>query len=215
MIEAGLLTDEASWRGALWDLRLPRDIPGWHPAVVLEVGASDARIGIEGIEEDADGHWIPASDVQWARPLDRETRTLGPRAQVAGDLVRVGDVVLVRAMMDGADFNRWSLRQVPEVQGGFMAMDVNTGRVLAMQGGFSYESSVFNRATQAQRQPGVVLQALRLCRGAGQQLYPLRPSSWTSRSASTRPRGCGNRRTRRGAITGRRRCGRESSSRAT
>lgn len=154
VIEAGLLTYEASWRGALWDLRLPRDIPGWHPAVVLEVGASDARIGIEGIEEDADGHWIPASDVQWARPLDRETRTLGPRAQVAGDLVRVGDVVLVRAMMDGADFNRWSLRQVPEVQGGFMAMDVNTGRVLAMQGGFSYESSVFNRATQAQRQPG-------------------------------------------------------------
>ncbi|WP_304613366.1 penicillin-binding protein 1A [Paracoccus sp. (in: a-proteobacteria)] len=154
VIEAGLLTDEASWRGALWDLRLPRDIPGWHPAVVLEVTASDARIGIEGIEEDADGHWIPASDVQWARPLDRETRTLGPRAQVAGDLVRVGDVVLVRAMMDGADFNRWSLRQVPEVQGGFMAMDVNTGRVLAMQGGFSYESSVFNRATQAQRQPG-------------------------------------------------------------
>ncbi|WP_282028401.1 penicillin-binding protein 1A [Paracoccus marcusii] len=154
VLEAGLLTDEASWRGALWDLRLPRDIPGWHPAVVLEVGASDARIGIEGIEEDADGHWIPASDVQWARPLDRETRTLGPRAQVAGDLVRVGDVVLVRAMMDGADFNRWSLRQVPEVQGGFMAMDVNTGRVLAMQGGFSYESSVFNRATQAQRQPG-------------------------------------------------------------
>ncbi|AZY93750.1 penicillin-binding protein 1A [Paracoccus sp. Arc7-R13] len=154
VIEAGLLTDEASWRGALWDLRLPRDIPGWHPAVVLEVGASDARIGIEGIEEDTDGHWIPASDVQWARPLDRETRTLGPRAQVAGDLVQVGDVVLVRAMMDGADFNRWSLRQVPEVQGGFMAMDVNTGRVLAMQGGFSYESSVFNRATQAQRQPG-------------------------------------------------------------
>ncbi len=154
VIEAGLLTDEATWRGALWDLRLPRDIPGWHPAVVLEVGASDARIGIEGIEEDGDGHWVPASDVQWARPLDRDTGTLGDRAQVAGDLVRVGDVVLVRAMMDGADFTRWSLRQVPEVQGGFMAMDVNTGRVLAMQGGFSYESSVFNRATQAQRQPG-------------------------------------------------------------
>jgi penicillin-binding protein 1A len=46
------------------------------------------------------------------------------------------------------------LRQVPEVQGGFMAMDVNTGRVLAMQGGFSYQHSVFNRATQATRQPG-------------------------------------------------------------
>jgi len=39
-------------------------------------------------------------------------------------------------------------------QGGFMAMDTLTGRVLAMQGGFSYQSSVFNRATQALRQPG-------------------------------------------------------------
>jgi len=43
---------------------------------------------------------------------------------------------------------------VPRVQGGFVAMDVNTGRVIAMQGGFSYQHSVFNRATQAKRQPG-------------------------------------------------------------
>ncbi|MFV0386417.1 penicillin-binding protein 1A [Paracoccus sp. (in: a-proteobacteria)] len=155
-IPADQLTDEAVWRGALYALRVPRDIPGWYPAVVLEVGAQDARIGIEGIEEDADGHWVPARDVQWARRLDRATGSLGPKAQVAGDLVQVGDVVLVRAMTDdktGA-FVRWTLRQVPEVEGGFMAMDVNTGRVMAMQGGFSYQSSVFNRATQAMRQPG-------------------------------------------------------------
>jgi penicillin-binding protein 1A len=55
---------------------------------------------------------------------------------------------------DDGSFKRWSLRQVPEVQGAFMAMDVNSGRVLAMQGGFSYQDSVFNRATQALRQPG-------------------------------------------------------------
>jgi penicillin-binding protein 1A len=54
---------------------------------------------------------------------------------------------------DGS-FLRWTLRQVPEVQGAFMAMDVNTGRVIAMQGGFSYQESVFNRTTQAMRQPG-------------------------------------------------------------
>ena len=74
---------------------------------------------------------------------------------MAGDLVSVGDVVLVAALAnEDGTFGRWSLRQVPEVQGGFMAMDVNTGRVIAMQGGFSYQSSVFNRATQAERQPG-------------------------------------------------------------
>jgi penicillin-binding protein 1A len=55
---------------------------------------------------------------------------------------------------DDGKFIRWTLRQVPEVQGGFVAMDVNSGRVLAMQGGFSYQDSVFNRATQALRQPG-------------------------------------------------------------
>ena len=49
---------------------------------------------------------------------------------------------------------RWSLRQVPEVQGAFLAMDVRTGRVLAMQGGFSFQASPYNRATQARRQPG-------------------------------------------------------------
>jgi penicillin-binding protein 1A len=40
------------------------------------------------------------------------------------------------------------------VQGGFIAMDPQTGRVLAMVGGFSYSQSEFNRATQAMRQPG-------------------------------------------------------------
>ena len=67
----------------------------------------------------------------------------------------MGDVVLVRRLLnDDGSFLHWSLRQVSEVQGGFMAMDVNSGRILAMQGGFSYEASVFNRATQANRQPG-------------------------------------------------------------
>lgn len=150
------LAAEATWRAALWELRLPRDIPGWHPAVVLETQGGRARIGIEGIAEAAEGHWIPAEDATWARRLNRETGALGPKAQGAGDLVRPGEAVLVRAMTRDSDgsFLRWTLRQVPEVQGGFMAMDVNTGRVLAMQGGFSYQSSVFNRATQAQRQPG-------------------------------------------------------------
>ncbi|AOZ69719.1 penicillin-binding protein [Rhodobacter xanthinilyticus] len=157
VIGADRLGTEADWRAALAEVptdKAPRDIEGWHPAVVLELGDSAARIGIEGIAEDEDGHWIPAEDVTWARKR-LEGGKLGPRARKAGDLVSVGDVVLVRALGgDGADFKRWSLRQVPVVEGAFMAMDVNTGRVIAMQGGFSYQASVFNRTTQAQRQPG-------------------------------------------------------------
>jgi penicillin-binding protein 1A len=145
----------ADWRPALTEVDVPRDIAGWSPAVVLELGETDARIGIEGVEDDADGHWIPAEDVTWARKLQADG-SLGRKAQVAGDLVAVGDVVLVRAVTNDEDgsFVRWSLRQIPEVQGGFVAMDVFTGRVLSMQGGFSYQDSVFNRATQATRQPG-------------------------------------------------------------
>ncbi len=152
------LSDEASWREALSNASVPRDVEldgVWHPAVVLRVGDSDVRIGIEGVEEDEDGHWITAKDVQWARKRNADG-TLAKKASTAGDILSVGDVVLVRAMTDDSDgsFIRWTLRQVSEVQGGFMAMDVNTGRVIAMQGGFSYQDSVFNRATQAQRQPG-------------------------------------------------------------
>ncbi len=150
------MADEASWRAALAQVDMPRDIAGWHVAVVLQVGKRDARIGIEGVENDEDGHWIPAKDVTWARRWDEETERAGRKARVAGDLLREGEVVLVRAMTKDSDgsFIRWTLRQVPLVQGAFMAMDVNTGRVIAMQGGFSYQHSVFNRATQATRQPG-------------------------------------------------------------
>ena len=149
------LAAPADWQAALLELQLPRDVAGWHPAVILELGEDTARIGIEGVEADAAGHFIPAEDVVWARKR-LEDGSLGNKAKVPADLVSVGDVVLVRAVTSDEDgsFRRWSLRQVPEVQGGFMAMDVNTGRVLAMQGGFSYQDSVFNRATQATRQPG-------------------------------------------------------------
>jgi len=152
------LGSEENWRAALADTEVSRDVlldGPWHPAVVLELSEKNARIGIENVPEDGDGHWIVAKDVTWARRLNADG-SKGKKARVAGDLLRVGDVVLVRAMTrdDDGSFVRWSLRQVPEVQGGFVAMDVNSGRVLAMQGGFSYQDSVFNRATQAQRQPG-------------------------------------------------------------
>ncbi|MCC6008453.1 MAG: PBP1A family penicillin-binding protein, partial [Rhodobacteraceae bacterium] len=152
-LDPALLSDTEAWRAALSQAEVPRDVAGWHPAVVLSLEGDGARLGLEGAEV-AEGV-VPASDVTWARPTDEEGRASGPRARRAGDLVAPGDVVLARAeRADDGSIRHWSLRQIPEVQGAFMAMDVNTGRVLAMQGGFSYQHSVFNRATQAMRQPG-------------------------------------------------------------
>ena len=153
-ISADQLTSEPAWRAALADVtELPRDVADWKAAVVLELTEDTARLGIEG--PTAGDTSIPADDVIWARKRLPDGK-LSKKARVPSDLVAVGDVVMVRAVTDDKDdsFVRWSLRQVPEVQGGFMAMDVNTGRVIAMQGGFSYQASVFNRATQATRQPG-------------------------------------------------------------
>jgi penicillin-binding protein 1A len=135
-IEPAKLGDEEVWRAELAATEVARDVDlggRWHPAVVLGVGEQDLSVGVE--DGPAKGR-VPRSDIKWMKGSFK-------------DNFKLGDVVLVRK----ADED-WSLRQVPEVQGGFMAMDVNTGRVLAMQGGFSYQDSVFNRATQALRQPG-------------------------------------------------------------
>jgi len=145
-LPAEVLDDDAQWRAALADLDVARDIDlggKWYPAVILDIAAEEMRLGIEGVTPDTDTpHSVPREDVAWLPGDFFET-------------FEVGEVVHVRRVTDDqGGFVRWSLRQVPEAQGGFMAMDVNTGRVIAMQGGFSYQDSVFNRATQARRQPG-------------------------------------------------------------
>ena len=48
----------------------------------------------------------------------------------------------------------WSITQLPDVEGAFVAMDPRTGAVRAMVGGFDYSKSKFNHVTQAWRQPG-------------------------------------------------------------
>ncbi len=66
--------------------------------------------------------------------------------------LKAGDVVMME--MTGEKKDVPVLRQVPKVNGALIAMDPHTGRVLAMQGGWSFSESSFNRATQAKRQPG-------------------------------------------------------------
>jgi penicillin-binding protein 1A len=160
------MADETAWRAALSALTLPRDIDGWYLAVVLDLSKGAARIGVEGVPEIEGGHGIPIEDMKWAKPLNEDGKP-GKKARQPSDLLAIGDVIFVQKIFGPVkgskkkkgeerpqEFKYWSLRQIPEIQGGFMAMDTQTGRVLAMQGGFSYQDSVFNRATQATRQPG-------------------------------------------------------------
>uniref|UniRef100_UPI0022EAE433 penicillin-binding transpeptidase domain-containing protein n=1 Tax=Falsiroseomonas oryzae TaxID=2766473 RepID=UPI0022EAE433 len=103
---------------------------------------------------------LPFDEVQpWARSV-REGR-LGPQPRRLQDVLAAGDVVLVEMLPAApaqgrtpARPERLTLRQVPEVEGAVVALDPNNGRVLAMVGGWSFERSWYNRATQAMRQPG-------------------------------------------------------------
>jgi penicillin-binding protein 1A len=85
-----------------------------------------------------------------APPLRRLQEALNP-----GDVVFVETLPAVAAQgRNPARPERLTLRQMPEVEGAVVALDPNTGRVLAMVGGWSFERSWFNRASQAMRQPG-------------------------------------------------------------
>lgn len=137
------LKDSATWQEALAQIETPRDIDGWTLAAVLSAEKKGLRLGLaDGAPSEEDEVFVPASDLKWITKNRKD--------------ITAGAVVYARPLFDAktGEFLHWSLRQVPKVQGAFMAMDVNTGRVLAMQGGFSYQQSVFNRATQAFRQPG-------------------------------------------------------------
>lgn len=142
-----------NWPEQLAEIEVPRDLDeGWTHAVVLEVNDSSAQIGTV---DRARGH-IPLSELRWARRPSRSSTTnfpvLGPAIQRASDVLELGDVVLVQRLTEEGD--AYGLRQVPEVNGAVMALDPYTGRVLAMIGGYSFQQSQFNRATQARRQPG-------------------------------------------------------------
>jgi penicillin-binding protein 1A len=146
----------ADWGVPLSKVQPLRDVPEWKLAVVLAADEDGVDIGIRP-EVDAAGK-IDAARVTGridAKAMKWAYRSATPERKSAKDptgVLNTGDIVYVQALDEKAGAYR--LRQPPKVQGGFIAMDPQTGRVLAMVGGFSYSQSEFNRATQAMRQPG-------------------------------------------------------------
>ena len=142
--DPGLSIDvSGDWRAQLSLAALGTGFPDWKKAVVLDKSGSSATIGF------VDGRTgtLPASAAQQ------------PKRGVGGSAfshLRPGMVIIVKQL--GAD--SYALRSIPEVGGGFVAEEVRTGRVLAMQGGFDVIGSSYNRATQAQRQPGSAFKPL-------------------------------------------------------
>jgi penicillin-binding protein 1A len=142
------------WGVKLADVKSLDDIDPWRMAVVLQVDDQSARIGLQPARDPSgavvkarDVGIVPLEGVKWAKPA---TGPLKPIQKVS-QVLSVGDVIYVSPL---AEQGQYRLRQVPEISGAMVVMDPHTGRVLAMVGGFSFDQSQFNRATQALRQPG-------------------------------------------------------------
>jgi len=128
---------DGDWAGLLDRTPIGTGFPDWRKAVVLSKSGSEARIGFRN----GSTATLPRS------------AALMPKRGVGGtafDYLRPGMIIIVKE--EGA--GNFVLRSVPRVGGAFLAEEVHTGRILAMQGGFDVIGSSYNRATQALRQPG-------------------------------------------------------------
>jgi len=128
---------DGDWAAQLDRAAIGTGFPDWRKAVVLSKSSGSASIGFSN-----------GSTGTLARG-----NALMPKRGGGGtafDNLRPGMVIIVKQEAPGS----YAIRSIPEVGGGFVAEEVRTGRVLAMQGGFDVVGSSYNRATQALRQPG-------------------------------------------------------------
>lgn len=142
-------TQKELWLTAL--LRVPKPAGGeeWSRALVLDFEKDRAIIGLE----DGVIGFIMLEDLKWARKHIHEN-AMGPVITSPKQALEMGDVILVTPKADAKEKKTYSLCQIPEASGALVVMDPHSGHVLAMQGGFSFSMSQFNRASQAKRQPG-------------------------------------------------------------
>ena len=145
------------WGVKLAEVKGLSDVAPWRLAVVLETGDQSARVGLQpprelggAVAKERQIGIVPPEAVKWARPATGAERFKAITR--VSQVLHPGDVVYVEPL--NKDMNTYRLRQVPEVSGAIAVMDPVTGRVLALVGGFSFDQSQFNRATQALRQPG-------------------------------------------------------------
>ena len=133
------------WRGAITNLKQKDWLKnvenykadkslGWDLAKIIEVNKLIVKIETDK----KDIGYIDFQDASWTRKKSFE------------DFLKVNDIVYAKKIKK----DKWKLKQLPKINGSIVVMDPHTGRVLAMVGGFSFKLSEFNRATQANRQPG-------------------------------------------------------------
>jgi penicillin-binding protein 1A len=132
-------------------------------ALVVEVDRREeqARLALGEDQETVLG----LEDVSWARPPDPDVDGLGPRGQIRHirtalkpgyvvELEKLGDALVTVQAGVQESVPRFGLHQEPLAEGALLSMEIPTGHVPAMVGGYSFWRSQFNRVVQSRRQPG-------------------------------------------------------------
>lgn len=133
---------DENWQTQLIVSNLSIDYKNWRVGVVTERSVKSGRIGF------TDGETHPLTNLP--------------------DNLKVGDVIVAAPR----NKTEWVVRTVPAVSGGLVVENPHTGRVLAMQGGFDARLGSFNRATQAERQPGSTIKPFVYATGLDQGMTP-------------------------------------------
>lgn len=124
--------DDLDWLSSVSNLKLEESL-NWKIAKVIKI--EEFSVDIETKEKKIGK--INFETINWTKKSFKK-------------LFKLGDIIYVKKIKK----NTWELKQLPKANGAIVVMDPFTGRVLSLVGGFSYNLSEFNRATQAFRQPG-------------------------------------------------------------
>ena len=115
-------------------------VDGLEPAVIIE---ASKNTGI--VAQITTGDRVRLTPAQMG-----SARNAILNAKLEEAQLRPGAVIRLQRIKGG----EWRIAQEPALQGALVALDVRTGAVKALVGGYNFHSKNFNRATQAMRQPG-------------------------------------------------------------
>jgi penicillin-binding protein 1A len=125
-----------NWQEILKEKKLDSSL-NWNFAEITNI--QNSEIVFQTLDKEEQGA-ISVNNLKWA--INKK--------KTIHDTFKINDVIFVHKNLN----NKWELKQQPIVNGAIVALDPFSGKVKALAGGFSFNSSEFNRATQAKRQPG-------------------------------------------------------------
>jgi penicillin-binding protein 1A len=121
-------------------------------AIVSKVDSSELAIAFQ---DNTTGK-VKLSTSLWAKPINSKEKRLDDFKKI----LKEKDIIYVVSANNKKEKDQYLLVQDPPMEAALLAVDPQSGAILAMVGGYSFEKSMFNRATQAKRQVGSIFKPI-------------------------------------------------------